>query len=460
LGFSDKYNVSRIGQRFFWLSPHIPSSCFLSYKASPVEPSAQSPLSLRDNKKSPDQRPIESRVQSLKIAKSDKISEQSSSSRFAWIVSLLFAIACGYLLYRDDEIMSMVGLRKVEVAKKEPIKPKDGKDPAAKSGAGTDKGSNSSVTNSTSGSAAKIALPDSAMALESRGYVIAKHQVLVSPQVSGRLMRLNIEEGRRVTKGEILAEVDTTEYVADLNQLKGALQRNRAELSELETGSRPQEIASAQAELTEQQEILPQFKSEYERLVGLVATNTVSVSEFEQSRSNFFGAKRRIERLTLMLDMLKEGPRKERIEMARAAVTQAEAALAKSQWRLDNCTIRAPISGTILKKNAEEGNLVNPVAFNGSYSICDIADLSDLEIDLNIQERDVSKVFVGQRCEVKPEAFSKKYEATVSRLMPIADRAKGAIPVRVAVRVPEEEQGVYLKPEMSAVVVFYGSKPE
>jgi multidrug resistance efflux pump len=155
---------------------------------------------------------------------------------------------------------------------------------------------------------------------------------------------------------------------------------------------------------------------------------------------------------------MREGPRKERIEMAKAAVLQSEANLAKSLWRLDNCTLRAPISGTILKKNAEEGNLVNPVAFSGSTSVCDIADLSDLEIDLNIQERDVSKVHVDQECEVRSEAFPKRvYKGKVSRLMPIADRAKGAVPVRVAVRVPEEEEGVYLKPEMSAIVVFFNA---
>lgn len=316
----------------------------------------------------------------------------------------------------------------------------------------------SAATNDANKTAAVATLGPDAIALESSGYVIAKHQVLVSPQVSGRLMRLNIEEGRRVEKGEVLAEVDPTEYQADVQQLEGALKRAKAELLELETGSRPQEIASAIADLQEQEALIPRLESEFRRQRQLVQSNAVSRSDFEQAESAYQSTKRRVERLRQQLDMLKEGPRKERIEVARAAVVQAEANLAKAQWRLSNCTIRAPISGTILKKNAEEGNLVNPVAFNGSFSICDIADLSDLEIDLNIQERDVSRVFQGQRCVVRSIAFSKRpYEGVVSRLMPIADRAKGAVPVRVAVRVPEEEEGVYLKPEMSATVVFYGA---
>ena len=70
----------------------------------------------------------------------------------------------------------------------------------------------------------------------------------------------------------------------------------------------------------------------------------------------------------------------------------------------------------------------------------------------------MAKVFVGQRCEVQSDAFpQRRYAGGVSRLMPIADRAKGAVPVRVKVTVPADEEGVYLKPEMSALVTFFGS---
>jgi multidrug resistance efflux pump len=176
----------------------------------------------------------------------------------------------------------------------------------------------------------------------------------------------------------------------------------------------------------------------------------------EQAESDYRATLQRIERLKFALKLLQDGPRVERIEIARAEVRQAEADLKKAAWRLANCTIVAPISGTILKKNAEEGNIVNPGAFNGSFSLCEMADLSDLEVDLAIQERDIARVFEGQRCTVRADAFPDRvYEGAVSRLMPIADRAKGAVPVRVKVTVPADEEGVYLKPEMSALVTFF-----
>ncbi len=420
-------------------------------------------LSLKD--KDPEKENIASlddRVRSLKIAKEDRLDSQKSGNRFPWILSVALAVALMWLAYRDDKIMASLGFSRPRMEESSsPNLSSSGSTPASSTASGasaTQRTGQSIPTQPPISESSPKQNASNPIALESRGYVIAKHQVLVSPQVSGRIMSLNIEEGRRVTKGDILAEVERTEYQADTEQMRGVLMRNKAELSELETGARPQEIAGATADLQEQEEVMTQLESQFRRLREALKTNSVSVSEFEQSQSSFLSTRKRVEKLRQSLDMMKEGPRKERIAMARAAVIQAEANLAKSQWRLENCTLRAPISGTILKKNAEEGNLVNPVAFSGSTSVCDIADLSDLEIELNIQERDVSKVFVDQECEVRSEAFPKRvYKGKVSRLMPIADRAKGAIPVRVAVRVPEEEEGVYLKPEMSAIVVFLSS---
>src|SRR5207244_12220508 len=129
-----------------------------------------------------------------------------------------------------------------------------------------------------------------------------------------------------------------------------------------------------------------------------------------------------------------------------------------AEWNLDNCTVRAPLTGTILTKKAEEGNIVNPIAFNISASLCDMADLSDLKVDLTIQERDVAKVFKDQRCKLRPEAFPERiYDGFVSRLMPIADRAKGAIPVRVNESVPRREEGYQRNPVRDAHVRTYNT---
>ncbi|MBL8851999.1 MAG: efflux RND transporter periplasmic adaptor subunit [Planctomycetaceae bacterium] len=298
-----------------------------------------------------------------------------------------------------------------------------------------------------------------AISLESKGYIQPAHQILVSPKVSGMVLELRIEEGMRVDKGYVLAIIEDTQYRADHDRSVATLNLQKQKLLELERGARTEELEQSQAELAEAKETLTELERDYQRIKGLREQNASSEQALTQAESLYLAQLQRVARLTSALQLLQVGPRVERIDAARAEVQQAEAEVTRTTWQLDNCTIRAPIGGTILIKNAEEGNIVNPIAFNGSFSLCEMADLADLEVELDIQERDISKVFKGQRCKVRAEAFPDRvYEATVSRLMPIADRAKGAVPVRVKLTVPAEEEGVFLKPEMGALVTFYAAE--
>ncbi len=300
------------------------------------------------------------------------------------------------------------------------------------------------------------AATSAAIVLESKGYIVPAHQILVSPKVTGMVVRLNLEEGRRVNKGEVLAELESIEYQRDVERATAAFDSARARLAELQNGSRPEEIAQAEAELGQAKEEVIDLERTLRRQRELAKQNATTEQELQRSESQYLATLRRIDRLTFALQLLRKGPREERILAAQADVRQSEAELNKARWRLDNCRIVAPISGTILKKNAEEGNIVNALAFNGSFSLCEMADLADLEVDLAIQERDIAKIAVGQRCRVRTEAFPDRlYDGYVSRLMPIADRAKGAVPVRVKVQVPAAEEGQFLKPEMGAIVSFY-----
>lgn len=293
------------------------------------------------------------------------------------------------------------------------------------------------------------------LALEAKGYIIPTHQILVSPKVNGMVIKLRITESDRVKKGDVLAELEDTEYRADRDRAAAALDSARKNLAELEHGYRPKEIDEAAAELAEAEAQRIQLDTDYRRSADLLEKKVIAQETYDVALSKLQAMTRRVQRLGLALKLMQEGPRIERIEAARAQVHQADAELAKAKWRLENCIVRAPISGTILKKNAEEGSLVNPIAMQGFYSLCEMADLSDLEVELTIQERDIRKVFQDQKCQVRAEAFPDRvYQGRVSRLMPTADRAKGAIPVRVKVTVPPEEEGVYLKPEMGALVSF------
>ncbi|OYW19173.1 MAG: hypothetical protein B7Z55_09375, partial [Planctomycetales bacterium 12-60-4] len=218
--------------------------------------------------------------------------------------------------------------------------------------------------------------------LESKGYIIPEQQILVSPQVSGRVIELNFEAGQQVRQGDVLAVLDSTEYVADHERSVAQVAAARERVRESQKGNRPDEIRQAEAELAEAKTQLEQAKRTYERKRDLFEKKIVTPQDLEDSQSEFHALSQRVEKLAAMAQLMIDGPREERKRIAEAELKAAEAELARVKWRLDNTVIKAPISGTILKKNAELGNLVNPVAFNGSFSLCDVADLSKLEVEL------------------------------------------------------------------------------
>jgi HlyD family secretion protein len=381
--------------------------------------------------------PLSDRVRSLRLPPESVSS--GAWTRLAWLLCGVLAVATGVLGY-------MVAT---------------GTTPARDDGAtapaqGADADATTSAAPAVSTGAAGPVLASGKIALEAKGFVTPVHQVLVSPQVSGRIVVLEILEGKRVKEGDVLAKLDDAEYKADylraLAMLEGAKQR----LKEL-GNYRPEEISQAEAELEETKAQVEQLKAAFDRAKKLreLEPRALSDDAFEEQRSRFLAMQRRKDRLENAFTLMKQGPRLEKKLAAEADVKQAEAEVDRTKWRLDRCIITAPISGTILKKNAERGNVVNPIAMNGSFSLCDLADLGELEIEVMVFEREVSKISMGQKCQVRPEAFPKRnYDGVVSRLMPVADRGKGAIPVRVLVTVPREEEGVYLKPDMGALVAF------
>jgi multidrug resistance efflux pump len=302
--------------------------------------------------------------------------------------------------------------------------------------------------------------------LQAKGYVVPAHQVQVSPKVGGMIVWLNpdFEEGRFFKKDTILARLETDDYEHDRDRAEEAHAAAVDRWLELVNGSRPQEIEQARYELKESEATLRQLKLDMDRSGRLARTDSMAQRDWEQARFGYEAMERRVRRLKFALDLMQEGPRKERINAAHGDVHAALADLHKAQWKLDNCEIRAPIDGHVLTKKAEKGNLVNPLAFTISGSLCDMANLGDLEIDLAVQERDIARVERDQPCTVMPEAYQNHepfrkrhpqgYTARVARLMPIADRAKGAISVRVKVEIPADEVGRYLKPDMSVLVSF------
>jgi HlyD family secretion protein len=323
-----------------------------------------------------------------------------------------------------------------------------------------------------------VTLPGSAMigtsandiALESKGYIVPISLIQVSPIISGTVMKLNVEEGKEVKKNVILAEIDDTEFKADRDRTDATRKLAAAKVEELRK-YRSQEVQQAKADLDEVLAQRDQWLGKYTRSKRLKETTSISPEDYETAKSSYLANEARIKRMQLAHELLIKGPRDEKIAAVEAEMLQAQADFDKADWRYNNTKVKAPIDGVILSKKTEQGNIVNPSAFsNGlSASLCEMADLYELEVDLAIAERDLSKVFKDQECRIRAEAFPQRiYTGKVTRIMPTADRSKGAVPVRAKIyfpamdakgqALPKEKQGEYLRPDMGAIVTFLNKK--
>ncbi len=306
------------------------------------------------------------------------------------------------------------------------------------------------------------------LVLESKGYVVPVHTILVSPKVSGILVWLDpwLEEGNRFQEGDLLAILEDVEYKAERDQCLANRDNLLAQLKRTEERSRPEEFPPLEAKVRELDANIIDLRDQLVRAQRLFGSGAVNEEELIHKRQMLNIAEHQLATRKAELSLMKARGWKPDVDAARAMVNKAQAELDKAQWKLDNTFIYAPVDGTILTKKAERGNLINPSAFSNGLaaSLCDMADLCDLEIELEIQEREVAKVVRGMPCSVVPDAFQnyepflkqypQGYPGYVSRLMPTANRSKGAIPVRVRVPVPPEEAGVYLKPQMGVTVMF------
>jgi HlyD family secretion protein len=290
--------------------------------------------------------------------------------------------------------------------------------------------------------------------LNATGYIVAHHEIEVASKVVGKVDWIGVEKGDRVRKGQELVRLEDTEYRAQLAQARGNLANLQARLAELEHGSRPQEIDQARANLEQAKADLANAKLVYDRRKSLVADGVVSKSDFDNAQYTYENQVAKVNSLQQAYDLMKIGPRQEEIEAARGAVEQAKGVVAFDEDQLDNTIIRAPIDGTILERAVEKGEFVTNgfVGDKGAKGyVVTLADLNDLQVELDIAQNDFAKLHMGQKGWVTTDAYpDRKYEGKLAEISPKADRQKATVQVKVQVLKPDS----YLRPEMNASVAF------
>ncbi len=302
--------------------------------------------------------------------------------------------------------------------------------------------------------AASSAANEGAVVLNATGYIVAAHKIEVASKVVGRVGWIGVNKGDRVKQGQVLVRLEDDEYRARVKEAQGALAALKARLAQLENGSRPQEVARADADLAQTKADLENALTTLNRTRTLVREGLQSQQALDDAEARYNAQAARVTSLQKADELVHIGPREEEIEALRAQFKQNEATLSYAQIQLDNTIIRAPVSGTILERNVEKGEFVTTgfVGDKGAKGyVVSLADLNDLQVELDISQNDFAKLDSHQPGTITTDAYpDRKYQGVIAEISPEANRQKATVQVKVKIINPDE----YLRPEMNANVAF------
>lgn len=262
-----------------------------------------------------------------------------------------------------------------------------------------------------------------ATVVTANGYVVARTRASVSSKVPGRLIRLSVSEGSQVQRGQVMAELENADYAAVVAQQEANLQVNRADLI----------AANAARDLAQR---------DYARTKDIRASNPNLVSAQDEE-----SAESRMTQATA-----EAGAAAARVEAAAASLRLARA-------NLENTYIRAPFTGTVLRKDAEVGEVVAPSVGGGLTrgAVVTMADLSTLEVEVDVNEAYIGRVEKGQRAQITLDAYpDTAFRGRVRQVVPTADRQRATVQVKVSIL----DRDPRILPEMGARVDFSAMAPD
>ena len=256
------------------------------------------------------------------------------------------------------------------------------------------------TVSTTTGGTGAVGGGNGSVAVVANGYVVARTKAAVSAKIPGRLAALNVSEGSQVQKGEIIARLDNADYAAAVGQAEA-------------------ELASAKATLIETQSDRDQMQREFVRVRDIRAQNPnlVSPQDVENADSKARQADARV------------SAQQARVDAAAAGQRVAEA-------NLENTYIRAPFSGTVLRKEAEVGEVVAPSVGGGLTrgAVVTMADLATLEVEVDVNEAYIARIQRDQQARITLDAYpDTAFRGAVRQIIPTADRQRATVQVKVSI---------------------------
>jgi HlyD family secretion protein len=251
-------------------------------------------------------------------------------------------------------------------------------------------------------------------------------EVTLGFTIPGRIVQMSAEEGQKIIKGERLSSLDSTEIESIIEQNRAFLNEAIARTDELRAGARTQEVEQAKANLNSAEAELVKAQKDFTRAEILHKNGAFSDQQMDAARKGYDIALAQHLKAVEALSLVKEGTRRETITAAENRAKQAAAAIRTSEEKLKNTILFSPITGVVLRKNAEAGEAVA-----AGMPVYIIGDIENVWIKVYIKETQLGLVKLGQKAEVTVDSFpDRKYEGIVTNISSEAEFTPKTIQTR------------------------------
>ncbi|MGQ0657608.1 MAG: efflux RND transporter periplasmic adaptor subunit [Chromatiales bacterium] len=288
------------------------------------------------------------------------------------------------------------------------------------------------------------AYPSQALTLfNATGYVVPQTKADIASKATGRLEALEVEEGSRVSKGQIIARLENQDVTAAMERAKANVDAARSAVTEARArlGEAQARVAEARAELRDADRALQRAKAMVDKNYVTPEVYDAAVARQDKAAASLTSAEATVAAAAAS------------IAAAQARVSAAEAAHQEAKVQVEYTLIRAPFDGVILSKQADIGDVVAPFSSTAQSkgAVVSMADLDTVQVETDVSESNLIKLAVGQACEIQLDALPDvRLRGEVHMIVPTVDRAKATVLAKV--RFVDRDERVL--PDMSARVAF------
>ncbi len=286
----------------------------------------------------------------------------------------------------------------------------------------------------------------------STGDILPLMETALYPKVSGYLERIDVRIGDSVRQGQVVAQIERSDFLQKVKEVEARVAYAKAQLAELEAGTRSQELRQAEESVSQAQSRFDHARLQKERMEALYGRQIVSKKDFDNAEMDYKVTEAQLEGSQQQLKLLREGARQEVKHASQAKLNEMEALLAQEQIRLQNTVIAAPFQGEIMRKYVDAGALVSP-----STPLVHLVHTATLKVVANVLERDIPLLKPGIIARVRTEAYPDNvFEGKVARVNTGLDSSTRTL--QAEIEIPNSTR--LLKPGMFArIEVFLLEKP-